>query len=104
MVSNAPTSCIWHAHIPDPVNGGAPRVTDIDLVNLSDQPIEFGPGDVVDINIQRVLGNIASDKYTDGPFVDFLGPGTNGDNPVYNLNDGDHTNDGISGSKFNWLV
>ena len=36
-VSDAPNSCIWHAHIPDPLNGGSPRVTDIDLINLSDR-------------------------------------------------------------------
>ena len=25
--------CVYHAHIPDPLEGGSPRVTDIDLVN-----------------------------------------------------------------------
>lgn len=94
-VSNAPNSCIWHAHIPDPINGGAPRVTDIDLINLSDAPITFGDVDVVDINIQQVLGSIASDKYTGGPTLGF-GPGDH--NPVYDLNDADHTNDGLGHS------
>ena len=84
-------SCIWHAHIPDPLNGGAPRVTDIDLINLSDQPISFNPGDAVDINIQRVLGNIA-----DSPYEEMQLPGnlTHG-NPVFDLNDDNPDNDGI---------
>jgi hypothetical protein len=89
-VSDAPNSCIWHAHIPDPVNGGSPRVTDIDLINNSGAPIEFHAGDIVDINIQSVLGSIASSPYTDGPFVDI-----GGYNPVFDLNDSDHTNDGL---------
>ena len=36
--------CVFHAHIPDPLNGGSPRVTDIDLVNLSGANIEFKSG------------------------------------------------------------
>jgi hypothetical protein len=94
-VSNAPDSCIWHAHIPDPVNGGAPRVTDIDLINLSESPIEFGDVDVVDINIQNVLGSIASDSYTGGPTLGF-GPGDN--NPIFDLNDDDPDNNGLGHS------
>lgn len=89
-VSDAPNSCIWHAHIPDPVNGGSPRVTDIDLINNSGAPIEFHAGDVVDINVQSVLGSIASSPYTDGPFI-VVG----GYNPIFDLNDSDHTNDGL---------
>lgn len=84
-------SCVWHAHVPDPLNGGAPRVTDIDLINLSGQPVSFKPGDAVDINIQRVLGSIA-----DAPYEEMKLPAslTHG-NPVYDLNDEDHTNDGL---------
>jgi hypothetical protein len=51
-------SCVWHAHVPDPLNGGASRVTDIDLINLSVDDVFFGPGDAVDINIQRSLGSM----------------------------------------------
>jgi len=51
-VSSAPNFCVFHAHIPDPLNGVSPRVTDIDLVNLSGADIEFAPGHIVDINIQ----------------------------------------------------
>jgi hypothetical protein len=51
-------SCVWHAHVPDPLNGGASRVTDIDLINLSGDDVFFGPGDAVDINIQRSLGSM----------------------------------------------
>ena len=50
--------CVYHAHIPDPLEGGSPRVTDVDLVNISPKPVTFNPGDAVDINVQRSLGNI----------------------------------------------
>ncbi len=93
-VSDAPNSCVWHAHIPDPLNGGSPRVTDIDLINLSGAPITFSAGDVVDLNIQRVLGNIADAKYTGGPIV--IVEDINGVyNPVFDLNDSDTENDGL---------
>ena len=75
--------CVFHAHIPDPLNGGAPRVTDIDLVNLSGADIEFKPGHIVDINVQRVLGSIADDPYTGGPVVELTR------NVIYDLNDDD---------------
>jgi len=94
-VSDAPNSCIWHAHVPDPLNGGSLRVTDIDLINLSGTPVEFNAGDIVDINIQSVLGNIGSSPYADGPFVGF---GPEDKNPVYDLNDADLTNDGLGHS------
>lgn len=84
-------SCVWHAHIPDPLNGGAPRVTDIDLVNLSGAPVGFNPGDAVDINVQRVLGNIADAPYEEMQLPAVLTHG----NPVFDLNDDDHTNDGL---------
>lgn len=94
VVSDAPNSCVWHAHIPDPLNGGSPRVTDIDLINLSGAPITFSAGDVVDLNIQRVLGNIADAKYTGGPIV--IVDDVNGVyNPVFDLNDSDAENDGL---------
>ena len=84
--------CVFHAHIPDPLNGGAPRVTDIDLVNLSGADIEFKPGHIVDINVQRVLGSIADDPYENGPVV------TLERNVIYDLNDDDTTNDGLGHS------
>ena len=93
-VSDAPNSCIWHAHIPDPLNGGSPRVTDIDLINLSGAPITFNVGDVVDLNIQRVLGSINDAPYTGGPVV--ITSDVNGVyNPVFDLNDSDTANDGL---------
>jgi hypothetical protein len=93
-VSDAPNSCIWHAHIPDPLNGGSPRVTDIDLINLSGAPITFNVGDVVDLNIQRVLGSINDAPYTGGPVV--ITSDANGVyNPVFDLNDSDAANDGL---------
>jgi len=89
--ASGPDSCVWHAHIPDPLNGGAPRVTDIDLVNLSGAPVGFNPGDAVDINVQRVLGNIADAPYEEMQLPAVLTHG----NPVFDLNDDDHTNDGL---------
>ncbi|MGY5146950.1 MAG: hypothetical protein ACW9W4_02995 [Candidatus Nitrosopumilus sp. bin_7KS] len=89
---NGGAQCVFHAHIPDPLNGGAPRVTDIDLVNLSGADIEFKPGHIVDINVQRVLGSIADDPYTGGPVVILER------NVIYDLNDADHTNDGLGHS------
>ena len=89
--ASGPDSCVYHAHVPDPLNGGAPRVTDIALVNLSGGNVSFNPGDIVDINVQRVLGSIS-----DAPYDEMQLPAniTHG-NPVFDLNDDDHTNDGL---------
>jgi hypothetical protein len=84
-------SCVFHAHIPDPLNGGAPRVTDIDLINLSDEDLTFNHGDVVDVNVQRVLGSIADSPYEDSQLPGELTHG----NPVYDLNDDNPDNDGL---------
>ena len=56
--SPLPGICVYHAHLPDPLEGGSPRVTDVDLVNISPNNVTFNPGDAVDINVQRSLGNI----------------------------------------------
>jgi hypothetical protein len=84
-------SCVWHAHIPDPLNGGPARITDIDLVNLSEEDVAFNPGDVADMNVQRVLGSI-----NDSPYTQMQLPGnlTHG-NPVFDLNDDNMDNDGL---------
>jgi hypothetical protein len=92
--SPLPGICVYHAHIPDPFNGGSPRVTDIDLVNFRSEPIEFNPGDVVDINIQRVLGSISDASY-EGDVKLPLELADNPDNPVFDLNDGNPNNDGL---------
>ena len=89
LVSNGDNRCVWHAHIPDPLNGGAPRVTDIAIANLGDSDVTFSGQHIVDINIQSVLGNIADDPYTDGPYVDLSA------NTIYDLNDDEHDNDGL---------
>jgi hypothetical protein len=84
-------SCIWHAHIPDPLNGGSPRVTDIDLINLSGKKLEFNEGDAVDFNNQRTLGSI-EDFYSS----DVKLPGSiTGKNQVFDLNDNNPNNDGL---------
>ncbi len=90
-----PDSCVYHAHIPDPLNGGSPRNTDVDLVNYSGETVEFNAGDAVDMNVQRVLGSI--EDFYEG---DVILPGQipqefPGLNPVFNLNDEDPTNDGM---------
>jgi hypothetical protein len=84
-------SCVFHAHIPDPLNGGASKVTDIALINLSAEDVIFNPGDIVDINIQRVLGNIGESPYTQMQLPGNLTQG----NPVFDLNDGNRENDGL---------
>jgi hypothetical protein len=83
--------CVFHAHIPDPLNGGAPRVTDIALVNGGDSDVTFAGQHVVDINIQSVLGNIGENPYTE-TVADF------GPNLIYDLNDDQHDNDGLGHS------
>jgi hypothetical protein len=89
--ASGPDSCVWHAHIPDPVNGGAPRVTDIGIINLSDEEVTFNPGDAADINIQSVLGSIAESPYEQMQLPANLTHG----NPIYDLNDEDPDNDGL---------
>jgi hypothetical protein len=85
-------SCVFHAHIPDPLNGGSPRVTDIDLINLSGETLTFNPGDVVDLNVQRTLGDISDNSYEDD--VKLPSEIMHG-NPVFDLNDDDPDNDGL---------
>jgi hypothetical protein len=79
--------CVYHAHIPDPLEGGSPRVTDIDLVNFSPEPIAFNPGDAVDVNIQRTLGNIG-DYYANDTLLPLQLAG--GNNKVIDLNEEEH--------------
>jgi hypothetical protein len=76
--------CVYHSHIPDPLEGGSPRVTDIDLVNFSDETVDFNPGDAVDVNIQRTLGSIG-DYYEGDRLLPLELAG--GNNPVIDLNE-----------------
>ncbi len=76
-------SCVYHAHLPDPLEGGSPRITDVDLVNYSPNPVTFNAGDAVDINIQRSLGNI--EEYYAGDVK--LPLDLRGNNPVLTLNE-----------------
>ncbi len=76
--------CVYHAHIPDPLEGGSPRVTDIDLVNyVLNSTVTFNAGDAVDVNIQRSLGNIG-DFYAGNVLLPLGLIG--GNNPVLDLN------------------
>ncbi|MGD1838057.1 MAG: hypothetical protein ACPKPY_08375 [Nitrososphaeraceae archaeon] len=89
--SGQDNSCVWHSHIPDPLNGGSPRNTDIALVNYDENPVEFNDGDVVDVNTQRVLGSIGSAPYNSPQLPGDL----SGFNPVFDLNDADDENNGL---------
>ncbi len=92
-ISHASTadSCVYHAHMPDPLNGGAPKVTDIALINLSGEDASFNPGDAADINVQRVLGSMSSSPYAEMQLPADLTHG----NPIFDLNDDDPDNDGL---------
>lgn len=81
--SPIPGICVYHAHIPDPLEGGSPRVTDIDLVNYSEDTVYFNQGDAVDVNVQRTLGSIGN--YYEGDTL--LPTQLVGNNPVINLNE-----------------
>jgi hypothetical protein len=85
-------SCVWHAHIPDPLNGGSPRVTDIDLINLGSEDVMFADSDIVDFNVQQVLGSVGTSYVGDSQLP---GQWTATNNPVFDLNDDDDTNDGL---------
>ena len=96
--TDRPRSCVWHSHVPDPLNGGSPRITDIDLVNYGSEDVTFNAGDVVDINIQRSLGAIA-DYYEVNDLQQLPGDLAGGNNVVFNWNDDNPNNDGIGGSR-----
>ena len=89
--ASSANSCVYHAHVPDPLNGGAARVTDIALVNLSGSDVSFNPGDMVDINVQRVLGKISDAPYE----ISQLPANITHGNPIYDLNDDNPDNDGM---------
>ncbi|MDR4511117.1 MAG: hypothetical protein MRJ93_05360 [Nitrososphaeraceae archaeon] len=76
-------SCVYHAHIPDPINGGSPRNTDIDLINFSGVDQTFNPGDAADMNVQRVLGSIG--QFYEGN-VQLPADLAGGNNPIFDLN------------------
>lgn len=84
-------SCTYHAHLPDPLNGGAPRVTDVDIVNYKGKTVKFNDGDVIDINVQRTLGSIKSNPYDTTQLPGDLAEG----NPIYDVNDDNPDNDGL---------
>jgi hypothetical protein len=86
-------SCVYHAHIPDPLNGGSPRNTDVDLFNCSGDEVIFNQGDAVDMNVQRTLGSI-EDFYEGEMLLPSCDPPFQF-NQVFNLNDDDPTNDGL---------
>ena len=89
--ASSANSCVYHTHVPDPLNDGAARVTDIALVNLSGADVSFNPGDMVDINVQRILGKISDAEYE----ISQLPANITHGNPIYDLNDDNPDNDGL---------
>ena len=81
--SPLPGICVYHAHLPDPLEGGSPRVTDVDLVNFSPGNVTFNAGDAVDVNVQRTLGSIGNYYAGDVKLPLEL---AEGNNPVLDLN------------------
>ena len=62
-VSNKGKTCVYHSHIPavdltQVGNPGAPRITDIGLLNLSDKNVVFRTGNAMSFTILNVVGNI----------------------------------------------
>ncbi|MBS3925439.1 MAG: hypothetical protein KGZ34_01925 [Nitrosarchaeum sp.] len=62
-VSNKGKTCVYHSHIPavdltQVGNPGAPRITDIGLLNLSDKNVVFRTGNAMSFTILSVVGNI----------------------------------------------
>lgn len=89
--------CVYHAHIPDPLNGGAPRVTDIALVNFGENAVRFPSGSMAAVTVHRILGSIATLPYTADEGAPRLPSdlAANPWNPVFDLNDDRHDNDGL---------
>jgi hypothetical protein len=58
---------------------------------LSGQSITFNAGDIVDVNVQRVLGDIGDAPYDEMKLPASLTHG----NPVFDLNDDRTDNDGL---------
>ncbi len=77
--------------MPDPLNGGTPRVTDVDIVNYKGSTVKFNDGDLVDINVQRTLGSIISNPYSSTQLLGDLIEG----NPVFDITDNNQDNDGL---------
>jgi hypothetical protein len=56
-------TCVYHSHIPavdlvDVGNPGAPRITDIGLLNNSDKNVVFRTGNAMSFTLLRVVGEI----------------------------------------------
>jgi hypothetical protein len=61
--SNPGKTCVYHSHVPaadvDAIGFvGAPRITDIGLINLSDKNVVFRTGNAMSFTIHNVLGDI----------------------------------------------
>ena len=60
-------------------------------MNYSNQTISFHTGDMVDVNVHRVLGSIPDAPYETSQLPSDL----SGGNPVFDLNDDSTANDGL---------
>jgi hypothetical protein len=72
----------------DPLNGGSPRNTDVDLLNCFGNEVIFNQGDAVDMNVQRTLGSIENFFESD-PLLPDCNESQFQSNPVFSLNDED---------------
>ena len=62
-VSTKGKTCVYHSHVPavdltQIGNPGAPRITDIGLLNLSDKNVVFRTGNAMSFTVLNVVGNI----------------------------------------------
>lgn len=62
-VSNKGKTCVYHSHIPavdltQVGHPGAPRITDIGLLNISDKNVVFRTGNAMSFTLLNVVGNI----------------------------------------------
>ena len=76
-VSNKGKTCVYHSHVPaidvsKVGNPGAPRITDVGLMNTCKSNIVFGTANVMSFTVLRTLGDINSNPY--GPEGDLPSP------------------------------
>ena len=67
-VSNKGKTCVYHSHVPaidvsKVGNPGAPRITDVGLMNTCNSNIVFGTANVMSFTVLRTLGDINSNPY-----------------------------------------
>lgn len=80
--SSAGNTCVYHSHIPavdlsNVGNPGAPRITDIGLLNQGTKNVVFRTGNVMSFTLLQVLGDInPPNHYGPGGFASSYAPGS----------------------------